>query len=200
MPRNTSKEIIGLLPKLTGLIDPTADREIYLAFLRLYEYFSATLEAKVIEVRKQSTVESQLLAEKTSQLINNFATKLIGKDNSEHGNNPLVTLGSGTVTSVSISAPSIFNVTGNPITEAGNISISFNVQLANTVLAGPAIGVDAIPTFRSLVSADLPATTPADPDQTKINIFARRSIEMEEAETSTSTASEMDITKIQVYL
>ena len=57
--------------------------------------------------------------------------------------------------------PSIFTVSGSsPITAlpaGGPIIVTFNTQSANLVFAGPASGAAAVPTFRSLVVADLPA-------------------------------------------
>lgn len=65
--------------------------------------------------------------------------------------------GSGTVTSVGLSLPSQFSVTGSPVTTSGTLAGAWQNQAANTVLAGPASGGDAAPTFRALVAADVPA-------------------------------------------
>lgn len=67
-----------------------------------------------------------------------------------------VGVGSGTVTSVAVTVPAIFTTTGSPITGAGTIAISLANETVNTVFAGPASGGSAAPTFRSLVSADIP--------------------------------------------
>jgi hypothetical protein len=172
MPNNLSKEVIGLFPRLNGLVDPAVDRELFLAFLRLYEYFSNTIETKVIEVKKASTVESQQLTEKTTQLINNFAAKLI-KGNNGNGNNPLETLGSGTVTSVAASGNSIFSVGGSPIVETGTFTFILISQAANKIFAGPVSGGSVVPTFRLLVKEDinfpykLTTSTNADPTTTE---------------------------------
>ena len=64
--------------------------------------------------------------------------------------------GSGTVTSVSVSAPSEFSVSGSPITTSGIITISKANENTNTVYAGPVSGAAAPPSFRSLVAADIP--------------------------------------------
>jgi hypothetical protein len=64
--------------------------------------------------------------------------------------------GLGTVTSVALSLPSIFTVSGSPVTTSGTLTGTFNTQNANLVFAGPSSGVAATPTFRSLVSADIP--------------------------------------------
>jgi len=67
--------------------------------------------------------------------------------------------GSGTVTSVALSLPSLFTVSGSPVTTTGTLSATLATQNANIVFAGPTTGVAAAPTFRSLVSADLPTYT-----------------------------------------
>jgi hypothetical protein len=66
--------------------------------------------------------------------------------------------GSGTVTSVGLSGPSIFDFTGTPVTGSGTLNINLAGQTPNTVWAGPATGSNATPTFRALVSADIPVT------------------------------------------
>lgn len=64
--------------------------------------------------------------------------------------------GSGTVTSVDITVPSILSVSGNPITTSGTLAVTLVNESANTVFAGPTSGGAATPTFRSIVSADVP--------------------------------------------
>ena len=68
-------------------------------------------------------------------------------------------VGSGSVTSVALTAPAQFSVTGSPITTNGTLAISWTNENANLVLAGPTSGLPAAPTFRGLVAADLPAGT-----------------------------------------
>lgn len=67
--------------------------------------------------------------------------------------------GTGTVTSVALTAPSQFAVGGSPVTTSGTLALSWNAQNANKVLAGPTNGADAAPTFRALVAADIPTLT-----------------------------------------
>jgi hypothetical protein len=62
--------------------------------------------------------------------------------------------GSGTVTSVGLSMPGIFSVSGTPITTSGTIAASLATQSANRVWAGPASGAAAAPTFRQVVFGD----------------------------------------------
>lgn len=66
--------------------------------------------------------------------------------------------GAGTVTSVALSLPAEFTVTGSPITSAGTLAGAWATQNANVVFAGPASGVAATPGFRTLVNADIPTT------------------------------------------
>jgi hypothetical protein len=62
----------------------------------------------------------------------------------------------GTVTSVGLSLPNIFSVSGSPVTAGGTLTATLALQPANRVfathpsLAGP-------PSFRSLVATDIPA-------------------------------------------
>jgi hypothetical protein len=63
----------------------------------------------------------------------------------------------GTVTSVALSLPAIFSVSGSPVTTSGTLTAQFINQNANLVLAGPATGLQTAPTFRALVAADIPS-------------------------------------------
>ena len=65
--------------------------------------------------------------------------------------------GGGGVSSVGLSAPAQFTVTGSPVTTTGTLALAWNNQNANLVLAGPATGEAAAPTFRALVAADIPS-------------------------------------------
>jgi hypothetical protein len=66
--------------------------------------------------------------------------------------------GSGTVTSVGLSTPSFLTVTGSPVTTSGTLAMSLATQSANAIFAGPVSGGAAAPTFRAMVSDDLPST------------------------------------------
>lgn len=63
----------------------------------------------------------------------------------------------GTVTSVGLALPTEFAISGSPVTGSGTLTGSWNAQSANTVLAGPTSGGAATPTFRALVSGDIPS-------------------------------------------
>ena len=69
--------------------------------------------------------------------------------------------GSGTVTSVGLSAPSFLAVGGSPVTSSGTLTLSLATQSANQVFVGPATGPASAPTFRALVAADIPNGLPA---------------------------------------
>ncbi|MGH9354776.1 MAG: hypothetical protein ACRD10_01435 [Terriglobia bacterium] len=65
--------------------------------------------------------------------------------------------GLGTVTSVDLALPSIFTVSGSPVTASGTLTATLSAQSANAILAGPASGGAAAPAFRALVAGDIPA-------------------------------------------
>jgi hypothetical protein len=69
-----------------------------------------------------------------------------------------LTVGSGTVTSAGLTMPSMFNVTGSPITTAGTIGITMAAQAAGTVLAAPAAATGT-PSFRQLAASDITSGT-----------------------------------------
>lgn len=63
--------------------------------------------------------------------------------------------GSGSVTSVALTVPSIFSLTGSPITSSGTLAVTLASQLQNLFFASPN-GAPGSPTFRAIVNADLP--------------------------------------------
>lgn len=72
------------------------------------------------------------------------------------GNTSWSAAGAGTVSSVGLTLPSVFIVSGSPVTGAGTLTATLNTQAANTHWSGPTTGAAATPTFRVLVGADLP--------------------------------------------
>jgi hypothetical protein len=50
----------------------------------------------------------------------------------------------------------VFTILGSPITSSGTLQVGLVNQLANTVWAGPTSGAESVPTFRLLVSDDIP--------------------------------------------
>lgn len=74
----------------------------------------------------------------------------------------VVSPGGGAVTSVAMTGDGVIfasSISGSPVSSSGtfNLLSSLLTQSANRVLAGPASGSAAAPTFRALVSADFPA-------------------------------------------
>lgn len=68
--------------------------------------------------------------------------------------------GSGTVTYVGLTMPSnTFDITGNPITSTGTFGVTYKSQPAGTFLIGPQTGPDAAPTWRTMITSDIPDET-----------------------------------------
>lgn len=63
--------------------------------------------------------------------------------------------GGGTVTSVGLSLPAEFTISGSPVTGAGTLSGAWSSQNQNLVFASPN-GLAGTPSFRSLASGDIP--------------------------------------------
>jgi hypothetical protein len=68
--------------------------------------------------------------------------------------------GGGGVSSVGLSAPNIFTVSGSPVTSSGTLGLTLANQTANKFFAGPSSGGAAAPTFRAMALSDLPASIP----------------------------------------
>jgi hypothetical protein len=63
--------------------------------------------------------------------------------------------GSGTVTSVGLSMPNIFSVSGSPVTSSGTLTASLVSQTKNFVLVAPQFA-NGVPAFRKLTADDMP--------------------------------------------
>lgn len=90
---------------------------------------------------------------------NTFATRALtagtGIDISGNITTGDLTIANTGVTSVGLDLPSIFSVTGSPVTTTGTLTATLNTVPANQVFAGPASGADAGPAFRALTPADV---------------------------------------------
>lgn len=62
----------------------------------------------------------------------------------------------GSVTSVDLSMPAEFTVSGSPITGAGTLTVTKANENPNTVYAGPSSGAAAQPGFRAQIVKDFP--------------------------------------------
>lgn len=63
--------------------------------------------------------------------------------------------GAGTVTSVALSLPNVFSVSGSPVTTSGTLTASLVSQTQKTFFAAPN-AADGTPTFRAIVASDIP--------------------------------------------
>jgi hypothetical protein len=75
------------------------------------------------------------------------------------------------VSSVGLSLPAEFTVSGSPVTTSGTLGGTWANQAANKVFAGPSTGADATPAFRSLVAADIPALSYLSSSLTSAYVF-----------------------------
>lgn len=84
------------------------------------------------------------------------ATRLgIGGNNTALMSNGTTASWQSVVTSVAISMPAEFSVSGSPITSSGTLAVTKASQTANLIYAGPSSGAAAAPTFRAAVYADV---------------------------------------------
>lgn len=74
----------------------------------------------------------------------------------------------GTVTSVALAVPTFLSVAGSPITGAGTLALSLADQGAGLVFAAPA-GATGAPSFRPLVSTDLPGHSHPEAQRIPVN-------------------------------
>lgn len=82
-----------------------------------------------------------------------------------------ITIANTGVTSVALTAPSIFTVSGSPVTTTGTLDFALNTQTTNTVFAAPN-GSTGAPTFRALAYADLPIVNYTETSTTLSTITA----------------------------
>lgn len=92
----------------------------------------------------------------TDVLVGDFGTPLTTKKVTLATLAALLGSGAGSVTSVGLSMPSIFTVSGSPITGAGVLTAALAPQAQAQVLASPAAATGT-PSFRSLVAGDIPS-------------------------------------------
>lgn len=94
-------------------------------------------------------------------ITTNFGKAILQSDGSSNWtvslSSPSSPSSSGTVTSVGLSLPSIFSVSGSPVTTSGTLTGSLAGQTAYQVFASPGDGTTGAPSFRPLVSLDIPS-------------------------------------------
>ena len=120
-------------------------------------YTKVTVDAKG-RVTTGASLASADLPTYTGTLTSSQVTTALGYTPYNSTNPNGYTSNTGTVTSVGLSLPAIFSVTGSPVTTSGTLSASLASQTANTFFAAPS-GSAGAPSFRTLVAADIPALT-----------------------------------------
>lgn len=109
---------------------------------------------------------NQILSVNTGATALEYRTVTAGTGISITPTTGALTIANTGVTSVALSAPSIFTVSGSPVTTTGTLALALASQAANTVFAAP-IGSSGTPTFRALAATDLPiklyAENPSSP-------------------------------------
>ena len=124
-----------------------------------------SLTTKSIYVWDSDTTNNvQLVAPATGSLTGDYVLTLpttagsVGQvlQTDGSGNLSWVAASAGSVTNVGLTLPSIFSVTGGPVTSSGTFNATLASQSANTVFAAPD-GSAGTPSFRSLASGDIPS-------------------------------------------
>ena len=92
--------------------------------------------------------------------ISSLGGVIVGSGLSIDGDGVLFTTGGGgggdgTVTSVAMTVPTGFSVSGSPVTTSGTLAVSLDSQAKNKVLASPT-SVAGVPSFRVLDASDIP--------------------------------------------
>lgn len=113
-----------LLPDIRGLIDPKAEQRVYLAFRQVYEYFDTQTKKLQDTIDQKLSTQAANIAQQ-SQLVNGFATQLIGIQNQT---NPLATLGSGNLSNFTVAAGG--NLTGGGTVNTNGQTVT--LALSNT--------------------------------------------------------------------
>ena len=120
--------------------------------------FAATIANDAVTFAKMQNISTSKLLGRFTAASGNVEEITISTGLALDGSGNLTaTGGSGTVTSVGLTMPTaIFDVAGSPVTGSGTLAVTLDTQTANTVFSGPATGAAAAPTFRALVSDDIP--------------------------------------------
>lgn len=116
---------------------------------RLAVYFQGTLNGYTCQITGANVTKTFTAAGQGYEYTYSSATSQWMFDAALGGS------GGGSVTSVALSVPSIFTVSGSPVTSSGTLSFSVDSQSANYFWAAPD-GSAGFPVFRAIASADIP--------------------------------------------
>ena len=151
-----------------------SDNTFTLPWLRFFQQLTtgSTIDPAIIAELEAQIAHAEAIAANALTVANNAETAV---ENVEFGLTTLSLLGVSALdehlSKISLTAPSILTVDGSPVYNVGTLSLTLATQSANLIFAGPSTGAAATPTFRSLVTADLPgrpttfaglAATPVD--------------------------------------
>lgn len=168
LSRNAAPACASALTALTATahqwFNAVSAAGVFSASQPAFSDISGTISAGQVPTLNQNTTgnaatASALAATPTQCAGGQFATGIAASGNANCG----TPSGAGTVTSVGLSLPSIFSVSGSPVTASGTLTGTLTTQGANQVFAGPSSGSAAAPTFRALVAADIPALSYQEP-------------------------------------
>ncbi len=117
-----------------------------------YVAISSTIGGKCRDAGSTYPTSGQVLGRvlNSNAVAGTYAMQLFGPEFK-----PNAAGGGGTVSSVGLSAPVEFSVSGSPVTTSGTLTFTKANQNANLVYAGPSSGAAAAPTFRGLSNVDL---------------------------------------------
>lgn len=117
--------------------------------------FATTIGANKVTYAKFQQVNALALVGNPTASLANATNITLGAGLSFSGTTLVNSNPTAGVTSVALSAPAEFTVSGSPVSGSGTLSFAKATQLTNLVYASPS-GSTGVPTFRSLVNADLP--------------------------------------------
>lgn len=119
-----------------------------------------------LQVPTGTTSQRPILAGTGALRVNSSNGRLEVFNNSTWTN-----VGLGDVTSVALSLPNIFSVTGSPVTSAGTLSATLVSQTASSVLAAP-VGFSGTPSFRQLSLNDLSDVLISNPASSNVLTYS----------------------------
>ena len=121
----------------------------------------ATIASNAVTYAKLQQVAAVSLVGNPTGSLANAQGITLGSGLSFSGTTLIATGSGGSVSSVTFTGDGtvLSSTPSSAVTTTGTLSATLNAQTKNTVLAGPTLGSNAAPTFRSLIASDMPAFT-----------------------------------------